>query len=90
MGITFIAFSEMTMKDPYAWRDDPNQPQDWLKAIKDNAEISMIDLNGTFREFFFKKGSQFRVEGNVFCFYSEDTDYLIVDHSKQHPEKKFE
>lgn len=83
MGLTLIAFIECQFPHADQWYDvNRSDTHDWLKARKDDAEIHILALDGTFRSLFFMEGSKIILEGNVIIFDSDKADYLLTDHEK--------
>jgi len=89
VGFTVIAFIDLQIKDGDYWENRDEYREDGvLKVIKNDAEIHLVAVDGTFRQLFFAKNAIIRIVGNAIWFNSKDTDYLITDHSKKFPNNK--
>jgi len=84
MSITVIAFVDLQLKDEKDWKSGDKYQEDGVaRSIKNNAEIHLVAIDGTFRHLFFAKKSLIRITGNTLWFNDKDSDYLVTDHNKK-------
>jgi len=89
MPITVLAFVDLQLKNHDDWESINDFREDGvLKTRKNHAEIHIVAIDGTFRQLFFEKRSLIRISGNTIWFDSDQSDYLITDHSKKFPSNK--
>jgi hypothetical protein len=87
VGQTAIAFVDLEIIHNEYWSTTNYKEEGTLKAIKNDAEIRLVAIDGTFRTMIFKKKALIRIVGNTLMFNSDDSDYLLVDHDKKFPNK---
>ena len=85
MPVTILAFVDLQLKNHDDWEGTDYKEDGVLKTKKNHAEIHIVAIDGTFRQLFFESGALIRISGNTIWFNSDQSDYLITDHSKKFP-----
>jgi len=86
MPLTVLAFVDLQLKNHDDWESVNNvREEGGLKTRKNHAEIHIVAIDGTFRQLFFESGALVRISGNTIWFDSDQTNYLITDHTKKFP-----
>jgi hypothetical protein len=83
VGLTVIAFVDLEIIDNEYWITTDYKEEGTLRSRKNDAEIRLVAIDGTFRTMIFKKNALIRIVGNTLMFNSDDSDYLLVDHDKK-------
>ena len=98
MSTIFIAFIECVLKDPILkWQTVwgfPNRTKADLmgtsiyNALKENAEVDLVDIAGTRRYIAFIQNAEIRIINNVLIYNSDHARDITVDENKQFQKKK--